>query len=135
MSESKEAWEVTQTKTFTKWFNNHLRKKGFTPIENPSTDFETGIKLMQIVSALYDMPIPKHNANPKLRPNKLDNIEIAFKMVDEAKIKTNFLKHTHLVDHDHKMILGMMWAIILDYAIKGIRYVNISSISTFDIIC
>ena len=75
---------------------------------------------MQIVNALYDVPIPKHNANPKLRPHKLDNIETALKMVEAAKIKTNFLKHTHLIDHDLKMILGMMWAIILDYAIKGI---------------
>ncbi|MCJ1297207.1 actinin alpha 2 [Xylographa carneopallida] len=120
MTESKEAWERTQTKTFTKWFNNHLRKKNYPPISDPSTDFESGIKLMQIVNALYDVPIPKHNANPKLRPHKLDNIELALKMVEQAKIKTNFLKHTHLIDHDNKMILGMMWAVILDYAIKGI---------------
>ena len=91
-------------------FNNHLRKKNYPPIENPATDFESGIKLMQIVNALYDVPIPKHNANPKLRPHKLDNIETALKMVEQAKIKTNFLKHTHLIDHDNKMILGMMWA-------------------------
>ena len=99
-------------------FNNHLRKKSYPPIENPATDFESGIKLMQIVNALYDVPIPKHNANPKLRPHKLDNIETALKMVEQARIKTNFLKHTHLIDHDNKMILGMMWAIILDYG-KG----------------
>ena len=30
--------------------------------------------------------------------------ELAFKMVETAKIKTNFLKHTHLVDHDTKMV-------------------------------
>ena len=101
-------------------FNNHLRKKNYPPITDPATDFESGIKLMQIVNALYDIPIPRHNANPKLRPHKLDNIELALKMVESAKIKTNFLKHTHLIDHDLKMILGMMWAIILDYAIKGI---------------
>jgi len=41
-------------------------------------------------------------------------------MLEEAKVKTNFLKTTHLLDHDLKMILGMIWAIILDYAIKGI---------------
>lgn len=95
--------------TFTKWFNNHLRKKNYPPITDPATDFETGIKLMQIVNALYDVPIPKHNANPKLRPHKLDNIETALKMVETAKIKTNFLKHTHLIDPGNNvMILGMM---------------------------
>jgi len=119
-AEAKEAWVATQQKTFTKWCNNHLRKKGFSAIENAETEFDTGIKLMQLVSALYNLPIPKHNANPKMRPHKLDNIELALKMVEEAKIKTNFLKPGHLIDHDLKMILGMMWAIILDYAIKGI---------------
>jgi actinin alpha len=38
----------------------------------------------------------------------------------DAKIKTNFLKPVHLVDKDLKMILGMSWSIILDFAIKGI---------------
>ena len=120
MTDSKDQWEATQKKTFTKWFNNHLTKKHYPPIDDAQNDFETGIKLMQIVNALYDIPIPKHNSNPKLRANKLDNIELALKMVDQAKIKTNFLKHTHLVDKDLKMILGMMWAIILNYAITGI---------------
>ena len=89
-------------------FNNHLRKRSYPLIENPTNDFETGVRLMQVVNALYDVPIPKHNANPKLRAQKLDNVELAFKMVEAAKIKTNFLKHAHLVDKDTKMILGMM---------------------------
>lgn len=55
-----------------------------------------------------------------MRPHKLDNITMALKMVEDAKVKTNFLKSTHLIDKDLKMILGMIWAIILDYQIKGI---------------
>ena len=47
---------------------------------------------MQLISALYGAEMPKHNANPKMRPHKLDNIEMALKMVDAAAIKTNFLK-------------------------------------------
>jgi len=113
-------WVQIQKKTFTKWMNNHLRKKGHPTITNPQTDFDNGITLMRLVNALYDKPIPKHNAAPKLRPHKLDNISRALQMVEEAEIKTNFLKSTHLIDHDLKMILGMIWAIILDYAIKGI---------------
>jgi len=57
----------------------------------------------------------------------LDNITLALDMVAKAKIKTNFLKATHLVDHDLKMILGMIWAIILDYAIKGISVEDLSA--------
>jgi 4-hydroxybenzoate polyprenyltransferase len=48
-----------------------LKKKGHPAIGDLSTEFETGIKLMQLINALYDVPIPKHNANPKMRPHKL----------------------------------------------------------------
>eukprot|EP01104_Vermistella_antarctica_P021448 TRINITY_DN96_c0_g1_i1.p1 TRINITY_DN96_c0_g1~~TRINITY_DN96_c0_g1_i1.p1 ORF type:complete len:543 (-),score=221.77 TRINITY_DN96_c0_g1_i1:203-1768(-) len=116
----KEAWIAVQKKTFTKWMNNHLRKKGFDPIDDAFVEFETGVKLMHLINSLYDVKIPRHRARPKMRPMKLDNIAMALKMVDKAEIKTNFLKPGHLVDHDVKMILGMIWAIILDYQIKGI---------------
>lgn len=120
MSLLDDAWIKIQQKTFTKWMNGHLRKRGFTIIENAQTDFDTGIKLMQLVNALYGLDIPKHNKDPKMRPHKLDNIAVALNMVEKAEIKTNFLKTTHLIDHDLKMILGMIWAIILDYQIKGV---------------
>lgn len=113
-------WVKVQQKTFTKWMNSHLRKKGHPTIENAQEDFETGINLMNLINALYGIDIPKHNKVPKMRPHKLDNITLALKMIDDAKVKTNFLKSTHLIDKDLKMILGMIWAIILDYQIKGI---------------
>jgi len=119
-AEVKAEWIASQKRTFTKWMNNHLRKKGFGPIEDAETSFDDGIVLMNIVNALYDVPIPKHNNAAKMRVHKLDNIALSLQMVEQAQIKTNFLKREHLVDHDLKMILGMMWAIILDYAIKGI---------------
>lgn len=114
-------WVQIQKKTFTKWMNNHLRKKGHPAIENVKDDFEDGINLMRLVNALYDKPMPKYNPAPKMRPHKLDNLVKALDMVEQAEIKTNFLKTTHLLDKDLKMILGMIWAIILDYAIKGIN--------------
>jgi len=114
-------WEEVQKKTFTKWCNAHLVKKGFEPLTNISEGWQTGIKLMELVNALYATPFPaKYNKAPKMRPQKLDNIELALRMVEEAGIKTNFLKHAHLIDCDTKMLLGMVWAIILDYQIKGI---------------
>jgi len=114
-------WVLIQQKTFTKWMNNHLTKKGYGIIKNAQDDFEDGLKLMELINALYDTKMPpKYNKTPKLRPHKLDNLNLAFGMLEEAKIKTNFLKTTHLIDKDLKMILGMVWAIILDYAIKGI---------------
>jgi Ca2+-binding EF-hand superfamily protein len=116
-------WVTAQKKTFTKWFNNHLRKKGYPALEDIKNDWSTGIRLMQVVNSLYDVPMPrKYNKKPRMRPHKLDNLTIAMKMLTEkAEVKTNFLKNTHLLDGDEKMILGMMWSIILHYAINGIN--------------
>jgi hypothetical protein len=62
-----EGWVAIQKKTFTKWMNSHLRKKGFPAIENAQDDFETGINLMNLVNALYSIPIPKYNKDPKVK--------------------------------------------------------------------
>jgi len=119
-------WVAVQKKTFTKWTNSHLKKVG-TQIDEVQNEFDNGIKLMQLIKALYGTEIPKYNANPKMRPHKLDNLTIAFSMIEKAQIKTNFFKTTHLLDHDLKMILGMIWAIILDYQIKGISVEDLSA--------
>jgi len=128
MSENKEElapWVAVQKKTFTKWTNTHLKKVGAT-ISDVTTEFDNGIKLMQLIKALYAIEMPKYNPAPKMKPQQLDNVTLAFNMVEKAQIKTNFLKTTHLVDHDLKMILGMIWAIILDYQIKGISVEDLS---------
>merc|ERR1719192_475393 len=50
----------------------------------------------------------------------MDNVNVAMKMLEKADIRTYHLKATNLLDSDFKMILGMVWAIILDFNIKGI---------------
>jgi len=115
-------WVAVQKKTFTKWFNNHLRKKGYPVITDLKTDFSDGIMLMRICNALYNVKMPrKYNKKPRMTPHKLDNLNQAMKMLEvKAEVKTNFLKNTHLLDGDEKMIMGMLWSIILHYAINGI---------------
>lgn len=115
-------WEIMQQKTFTKWLNNHMKKKGYPLFEDISNEFEDGTGMMRVVNALYDVPIPKHKANPKLKPQKADNHMLAFAMAEkEAEIKFTFLKAENLMEHDTKMILGMVWSIILHHAINGIN--------------
>lgn len=115
-------WVAVQRKTFVKWTNQHLKRKGFNEMDvvKVAEEFATGEKLMEIIHALFEIPIPKHAKNPKLRPQKMDVVAQSFKMVEEAQVKTNFLQVEHLLDANEKMILGLLWAIILDYAIKGI---------------
>lgn len=127
MSDQPPQWVLIQKKTFTKWMNGHLKKKGFPEIGDAQMEFDTGVNLINLVNALYELPIPRHNKAPKMRAHRLDNAELALKMLADAQVKTNFLGTGHLVDHDLKMLLGMIWAIILDYQIKGISVDDMSA--------
>eukprot|EP01105_Mastigella_eilhardi_P022404 TRINITY_DN5511_c0_g1_i1.p1 TRINITY_DN5511_c0_g1~~TRINITY_DN5511_c0_g1_i1.p1 ORF type:complete len:1116 (+),score=406.44 TRINITY_DN5511_c0_g1_i1:66-3350(+) len=128
-------WVKIQRKTFTKWCNGHMiRRFGNKPenvldIEKMHENFENGIMLMKLVNALYDTPFPaRYSKAPKMKPQMLDNVTLAMKMLEvDAGVKTNFLKPLQLVDHDEKMILGMIWSIILDYQIKGISVEEMSA--------
>jgi len=125
-----QGWVEVQKKTFTKWVNSHIVKSfgSANGVTNLYEDFQTGIKLMQLVNSLYATPFPaKYNKAPKMKPMLLDNVELAMNMLDKAGVKTNFLKTHHLVDSDGKMILGMIWSIILDYQIKGISVEELSA--------
>eukprot|EP01113_Clastostelium_recurvatum_P020830 TRINITY_DN2465_c0_g1_i4.p1 TRINITY_DN2465_c0_g1~~TRINITY_DN2465_c0_g1_i4.p1 ORF type:complete len:644 (+),score=236.93 TRINITY_DN2465_c0_g1_i4:46-1932(+) len=119
-------WENIQKKTFTKWANSHLVKKG-SKIADAEADFVDGILLMKLINTLFRTAMPKHNARCAIRPQQLDNAQIAIQMTESAGVRLNFLKPNHLVDKDLKMILGMLWAIILDYQIKGISVEEMSA--------
>jgi glycogen debranching enzyme len=76
-------WVAIQKRTFTKWFNNHLSKKGYKPIKDIAKDWSSGIMLMNVVNALYGIKKPrKYNKKPKLRPHKLDNLVMAMDMLE-----------------------------------------------------
>lgn len=111
-------WVDAQKRAFTRWANRHLKEAEFEDIEDCYTAFDDGVKLMELMNALYGIEIPKHRAGVTQRVFKLDNMTAAFAMVERAGVVTNFLKHEHLVDHDEKMILGMLWSFILHYSIN-----------------
>lgn len=129
-----DAWVHIQKKTFTKWCNGHLvrrfgSKEPTIDIDKVEFSFDTGIMLMRLVNALYGVPFPaRYSKQPKMRPQQLDNITLAMKMLEvDVGVKTNFLKAVHLADHDLKMILGMIWSIILHYQIQGISVEEMSA--------
>lgn len=119
-------WVGIQKKTFAKWVNSHLRKKN-TVLKDVESDWVDGTMLMKLINVLFSTPIPKHNAGAKMRPALIDNVSIAIKMVEDSGVRLHFLKPNHLVDKDLKMILGMIWAIILDFQIKGISVEELSA--------
>lgn len=121
-----EDWQIRQCRTFARWGNMHLTKKGFDAriAETPadfSLSWTNGVMLMRVVHALYDIPMPrKYKKNASTRVHCLDNVNQAMKMLANAEVPTTHLKQVNLLDGDFNMMCGMMWNIILDYNIKGI---------------
>lgn len=117
-------WELRQSRTFAKWVNMYLQKKGFEPNVKEGAEFgkswEDGLVLMRLMNALYDVKLLKHKKNPKTRVQRLDNVNQALKMITKAEVKTTNLKQGNLLDGNFTMMCGMVWNIILDYNIKGI---------------
>jgi len=120
-----EDWQVRQSKTFSKWVNMYLAKKGFSEEVKMGADFgpswDDGVLLMKLMNSLYDVNMPKrYKKEAKTRVHKLDNVNSALKMIKKAEVPTTNLKQVSMLDGEFKAMCGMVWNIILDYNIKGI---------------
>uniref|UniRef100_A0A673BST3 Actinin alpha 4 n=1 Tax=Sphaeramia orbicularis TaxID=375764 RepID=A0A673BST3_9TELE len=102
--------------TFTAWCNSHLRKAG-TQIDNIEEDFRDGLKLMlllAVISGTYTSP------QRKMRVHKINNVNKALDFIASKGVKLVSIGAEEIVDGNAKMTLGMIWTIILRFAIQDI---------------
>uniref|UniRef100_A0A3B3DX17 Actinin alpha 4 n=1 Tax=Oryzias melastigma TaxID=30732 RepID=A0A3B3DX17_ORYME len=112
------AWEKQQRKTFTAWCNSHLRKAG-TQIENIEEDFRDGLKLMLLLEVISGERLPKPERG-KMRVHKINNVNKALDFIASKGVKLVSIGAEEIVDGNIKMTLGMIWTIILRFAIQDI---------------
>ncbi|XP_058449806.1 alpha-actinin, sarcomeric isoform X2 [Malaya genurostris] len=112
------AWEKQQKKTFTAWCNSHLRKAG-TSIENIEEDFRNGLKLMLLLEVISGETLPKPDRG-KMRFHKIANVNKALDFIASKGVKLVSIGAEEIVDGNLKMTLGMIWTIILRFAIQDI---------------
>jgi actinin alpha len=112
------AWERQQKKTFTAWCNSHLRKAG-TAIENIEEDFRNGLKLMLLLEVISGEQLPKPDRG-KMRIHKLSNVNKALQFIESKGVRLVSIGSEEIVDGNLKMTLGMIWTIILRFAIQDI---------------
>ncbi|XP_051717149.1 alpha-actinin-4 isoform X3 [Ctenopharyngodon idella] len=112
------AWEKQQRKTFTAWCNSHLRKAG-TQIENIEEDFRDGLKLMLLLEVISGERLPKPERG-KMRVHKINNVNKALDFIASKGVKLVSIGAEEIVDGNAKMTLGMIWTIILRFAIQDI---------------
>nr|XP_014348540.1 PREDICTED: alpha-actinin-4 [Latimeria chalumnae] len=112
------AWERQQRKTFTAWCNSHLRKAG-TQIENIEEDFRDGLKLMLLLEVISGERLPKPERG-KMRVHKINNVNKALDFIASKGVRLVSIGAEEIVDGNVKMTLGMIWTIILRFAIQDI---------------
>uniref|UniRef100_A0A8C9K9H3 Actinin alpha 3 n=1 Tax=Panthera tigris altaica TaxID=74533 RepID=A0A8C9K9H3_PANTA len=104
--------------TFTAWCNSHLRKAG-TQIENIEEDFRNGLKLMLLLEVISGERLPRPDKG-KMRFHKIANVNKALDFIASKGVKLVSIGAEEIVDGNLKMTLGMIWTIILRFAIQDI---------------
>ncbi|CAF5188409.1 unnamed protein product, partial [Rotaria magnacalcarata] len=118
------AWERQQKKTFTAWCNSHLRKVG-TSIENIEEDFQNGLKLMLLLEVISNEQLIKPDRG-RMRFHKIANVNKALDFITSKGVKL-MVGAEEIVDGNLKMTLGMIWTIILRFAIQDISVEEMSA--------
>ncbi|XP_050427022.1 filamin-A isoform X1 [Adelges cooleyi] len=110
-------WKLIQQNTFTRWANEHL-KTADKSIGNLETDLSDGLRLITLIEVLSGKRLPKHNKRPTFRSQKLENVSVALKFLDDENIKLVNIDSSDIVDCKLKLILGLIWTLILHYSIS-----------------
>merc|ERR1712012_819608 len=110
-------WKRIQENTFTRWVNEHLRQAG-TSINDLETDFSNGLKLIALLEVLSGKEMPRYNKKPTFRSQKLENVSIALKFLENEGVYLVNIDSTHITDCKLKLIMGLIWTLILHYSIS-----------------
>lgn len=111
-------WKRIQQNTFTRWANEHLKtvNKYIACLE---ADLSDGIRLLALVEILSGKKLPRYNARPTMKAQKLNNVDTALRfLTDEEKVKLVNISSSDIVEGNLKLILGLMWTLILHYSIS-----------------
>jgi len=86
-------------------------------IENLATDFHDGLLLVHLLEIISSKTI-KYNKNPRVIPQKLENLKFALDFLAGEGIRLVNIGPTDLIEGNLKLILGLIWTIILRYHIQ-----------------
>ena len=109
---------LSRPQTFTAWCNSHLRKAG-TQIDNIEEDFRNGLKLMLLLEVISGETLAKPDRG-KMRFHKIANVNKALDFIASKGVKLVSIGAEEIVDGNTKMTLGLIWTIILRFAIQDI---------------
>lgn len=124
--------------TFTAWCNSHLRKVGI-KINEIDQDFRDGINLLRLLEVISGDRVPPAEKRGKMRVHKIANVNKGLQFIADHGVKLigigaegkiwcvllwpvdhNVCLAVEIVDGNLKLTLGMIWTVILRFAIQDI---------------
>jgi len=125
--EVRKRWEQMQIKTFTKWCNMHLAKKGADPIEDVTTGFRDGVRLIELLEVIGEASLGKYNKKPRMRLQQIENLNRALAFIKERGVNLVSIGAEDICDGNVTLTLGMIWTIILRFAISDLSEEGLSA--------
>ncbi|KAH3759770.1 alpha-actinin A [Pelomyxa schiedti] len=120
MSLHDRSWIDIQRRTFTKWFNAHLKKAGHREtVEDLSRDLQDGKLLHKLLESISNTKLPKITMTPKMRIHQIQNLNVCVTFIS-SKVRLQGISAEDICNGDIKLILGMIWMIILRFEIADI---------------
>ena len=110
-------WKSVQDKSFKRWCNEQLKGQGV-EFQDLTLDIQDGIRLIKLVEVLSESKIARYNKNPKLRPQKLENVQQALTVISKEKVKLIGVGPSDIVDGNSTLIYGLIWTLIQHYQIN-----------------
>jgi len=125
-AEVKAKWEAMQIKTFTNWCNMHLSKRGES-IQSLTEDFRDGVKLVTLLEVIGDANLGKINKKPKMKLQMIENLNRALAFIKERGISLVGIGSEDINEGNVKLTLGMIWMLILRFAISDLSEEGLSA--------
>ncbi len=85
--QNRHAWKKIQQVTFTNWINDRINGKGSSKVKDIQKDFQNGLHLIYLLENLSKKKIPKVVKDPKISAQEYANLGLAFKFMQEEKVK------------------------------------------------
>lgn len=116
------SWISQQRKAFTGWCNGHLLERNFR-INRFEDDLADGVILWNLMEIISGKRLPRmESKTPKTRFQKLGNLNIVFKFLEQEKLYTVNIGSDDIHSGNTKLILGLIWTLILRYQIQKGSY-------------
>lgn len=113
-------WEFQQAKTFTAWCNSHLKKVNVT-IKDIGTDFQDGVKLLQLLEVISGEKLGRPESG-HLRLHQVANMNKGLDFIKSKGVKLASIGAEEIVDGNLKLTLGMVWTLIKRFSIQQINF-------------